>query len=100
MFAVCTTRCNLSEILHSTNSAFMCFILISEQTEITPISFFTPVCFTPFSFNAPCKFTPLHNMRSLIFSLTPFGWLRSVTLTRYYDLNISFGLRPLFQECN
>jgi hypothetical protein len=37
-------------------------------------------CFTPFFSNAPCQYTLL-NLRPLIFGLTPFGWLRSLTMT-------------------
>jgi hypothetical protein len=41
---------------------------------------------------------------ALIFGLTPFGWLRSVTLTPNYAIifheNIVFDLRPLLQEQN
>jgi hypothetical protein len=36
--------------------------------------------FMPFSFNAPCQFTQPLNLRSFIFGLTPFGWLRTWTL--------------------
>ena len=36
--------------------------------------------FTPFCFNAPCQYILL-NLRPLIFGLTPFGWLRSLTIT-------------------
>ena len=53
---------------------------ITQRTD-TPISLFTPVCFTTFCFKDPCQFTPFLNLRSLIFSLTPCGWLRSVALT-------------------
>jgi len=41
-------------------------------------SSFNAFCFTPFFFNAPCQFTSLLNLRSIIFILTPSGWLRSV----------------------
>jgi len=37
-------------------------------------------CFTPFCFNALCQYILL-NLRPLIFVLTPFGWLRSLTIT-------------------
>ena len=33
-----------------------------------------------FSFNAACQFVPLLNFHSPIFGLTPFGWLRLMTL--------------------
>jgi hypothetical protein len=36
-----------------------------------------PIPFTPFCFNASCQFTPLRDLRSLIFRLTTFGWLRT-----------------------
>jgi hypothetical protein len=35
-------------------------------------------------FNTPCDFTPLLNLHPLIFCLTPFGWLGSITLTAYF----------------
>jgi len=37
-----------------------------------------------FYFNVPYQFTPLLNLRSLIFGLTPFGWLLSITVTPYF----------------
>jgi hypothetical protein len=61
----------------------VCVCVTEWQVGLHPTSF-TPVCFTPFRFNAPCQFTPLHNLRFLIFGLTPLGWLRSVTLTSYF----------------
>lgn len=36
---------------------------------------------TMFCFNAPYQYTPLLNLRPFIFSLTPFGWMRSITST-------------------
>jgi len=36
-----------------------------------------------FCLNAPYQFTPILNLRSLIFRLTPFGWLHSATLAPY-----------------
>ena len=57
---------------------------------------------TPFSLNDPCQYTTLLNLRPLIFGLTPFGWLCSITLTPTYSTitygNIVFHLRPHFQE--
>jgi len=47
-------------------------------------------------FNVPCHVTPLHNLRSPTFALTPFGWLLSIMLTTYFDLNIIFDLRLFF----
>jgi hypothetical protein len=46
-----------------------------------------------FFFNASSQFTPLLNFCPLIFGLTLFGWLYSVTLTLIYDENIIFDLR-------
>jgi hypothetical protein len=64
-----------------------------------------PICFTPFWFNSPCQYTQLLNLGPPIFGVTPFSWLRSITLTSAYSL-ISYGniifclclfnLRPLF----
>ena len=42
----------------------------------TNSSYFKPLCLNVFY-----QFTPLLDLRSLIFDLTPFGWLRSITLT-------------------
>ena len=41
---------------------------------------YTQLVFCAFQINDPCQFIPLLNLRSLIFGLTPFAWLRSVTL--------------------
>ena len=66
------------------------------------------LCFTPFWSNATCQFTPLLNLHSLIFSLTSFGYLCSITLISTC-FTISYGsitlclllsLRPLFREPN
>jgi hypothetical protein len=69
---------------------------------IWPVNNFTVI-------NAPGQYTPLLNLRSLISGLTPFGWLRSVTLTPTYAI-ISYGnmifnlhlfdLCPPFQKHN
>jgi hypothetical protein len=47
-------------------------------------------CFTPVCLNVTCQYTPVLNLRPLIFGLTPFGWLRSITLTPTYVM-ISYG---------
>jgi len=39
---------------------------------------------TIFCINAPYQYTPLLNLRPFIFSLTPFGWMRSITPTPYF----------------
>ena len=56
--------------------------------------------FTLFCFNAPCQYTTLLNLCSLISGLTPFGWLRSITLNPTNSIisygNIIFELGPLF----
>ena len=45
----------------------------------------------PFCCNAPGQCTPLLNLSSLIFHLTPFGWLRSITLTYFWtEYNLWF----------
>ena len=51
-------------------------------------------CFTSFCFNAPCHFTLL-NLRPFVFGLTPFRWLRSITLTPTTSI-ISYGNIILF----
>ena len=54
---------------------------VNERTveEYTPSPCFTLLCSTPFCFNAHCQ-----RNTCLIFSLTPFGWLRSVRLTQHF----------------
>jgi hypothetical protein len=64
-----------------------------------------PICFTPLCFSAPCQFAPLLNLRSFIFSSTPFGWPRSIMLTPYswceYNFYLClFYLHPLVKEGN
>jgi len=39
---------------------------------------------TSFCFNTLCQYTPLLNLYPLIFSLTPFGYLRFIMLTPYF----------------
>jgi hypothetical protein len=39
-----------------------------------------PLVLRLYCFNAPCQFTRL-NLRTLVFGVKPFGWLRSVTLS-------------------
>jgi hypothetical protein len=39
-------------------------------------------CFTTFCFNALCQYVRLLSVRPVIFGLTRFDWLRSVTVTR------------------
>jgi hypothetical protein len=51
------------------------------------------------------QLTPLPKLHPLIFGLTAFGWLHSVTQTLISDKNIIFylcipDLCPLFQEYN
>jgi hypothetical protein len=56
-----------------------------------------------FGFNVPCQYTLL-TLRPLIFGLTLFGWLRSITLNRTCSIiphgTIIFDCRPRFQEHN
>jgi hypothetical protein len=44
----------------------------------------------------PCEVTPLHNLRSLIFCLTPFVWLHSVTLISYFWWEYNFWFTTTF----
>jgi hypothetical protein len=60
--------------------------------------------FAPFRLDAPYKFTPLVSLCSLIFGLTPFGWLINLYLSTFYG-DIIFYLRlsdllQLFQKRN
>jgi len=77
-FYVCT-HCQLLALTTRVQARFS---LLMEVT--TPSSCFTPNRFTPFYFNTPCQFTPFLNLCSLIFGLTPFGWLCSITLIAYF----------------
>ena len=54
----------------------------------------TPVCFKPVCSNAPCQVTTLLHLRSLIFGLKPFGWLRSFKLTHYLWWEYHFWFTP------
>ena len=56
-----------------------------------------------FCFNAHYQFAPLLNLSPLIFGLTLFHWLLSITLTPLSDGNITFDLlhfdiRPVFRN--
>jgi len=64
-------------------SPFLAVAIVLGLFKCTPSHCFTWICFTPFSFNIPCQFTSLVNIPTLIFSLTPFGWLHSIMLTHY-----------------
>jgi len=47
---------------------------------IEPRSWLGPFVFSLFALTPHTKFTPLLTLRSLIFGLTPFGWLHTWTL--------------------
>jgi len=68
--------------------------LYNQTKNVHPALFYARLFDNVFFFNAPCKFTPLLNSRSLIFGLTLCDWLRSITLTPYFDRSIVFDLRP------
>jgi hypothetical protein len=56
-------------------------------------------CFMPFCLNVPCQDTPIRNLHLRIFGVTPFRWLRSITLTvtiRYFYENIICDLRVFY----
>jgi hypothetical protein len=61
-----------------------------ESSGITCSPCFIPHLVSSFCFNTPCQYTPLPNLCPLIFGLTPFDWLYSVTLTHTYSI-ISYG---------
>jgi uncharacterized membrane-anchored protein YitT (DUF2179 family) len=61
-----------------------------------PTHYFTCMCFTPFFFNTPCQFTSLVNIPTLIFGLTPLGWLHSIMLTHYIWWEYYFWFMPTF----
>jgi hypothetical protein len=57
-------------------------------------------CFTPSCFNDLfSNLRPLLNLPSAIFGLTPFGWLRCVTLTSNFWWEYYFSLRPFCVWC-
>jgi hypothetical protein len=60
----------------------------------THSSCFSSICFTHLCFNAPSQCTAVLNLRSTIYCLTLFRWLRSITLTPIYPItyyeNITF----------
>jgi len=85
------------KFIHAVRSRLFCLIyakVIKACEECTPSPCFTPACLRTLLFNAPCKFTPLLNSRTLIFGVTLCGWLRSNTLTTYFDGSIIFDLHP------
>jgi hypothetical protein len=70
----------------------------TTQVKCTPSPCFTSVSYTLSCFNAPCQFTPLLSLRSLIFGLTPVGWLRSITLSPYFWWEYHFWFTCTFSE--
>jgi hypothetical protein len=84
-----------------------CFVFIITSHSHT--RFTRSPCFRLFFCLTPsCQYTAVLNLRPIIFGLTPFGWVRSITLNPTYSI-ISYGnifdlrlfyLRPLFQEHN
>lgn len=51
----------------------------------TPRPCFMPICSTSFCFNALYQFTPFPNLNTVIFSLTPYGWLISTYLSLFHE---------------
>jgi hypothetical protein len=66
---------------------------------ITPLPSYTTVYFKPSCFKPQRQSTSLLNLRPLIFRLKLFGWSISTYLNLFYG-NITFDLRPLFEEQN
>jgi hypothetical protein len=67
----------------------------------SPIVIKTSPCFTPIHFihfycNNFYQFRTLLNLRSIICSLTPFGWLRSFTLSPYFWWEYCVLFTPTF----
>jgi hypothetical protein len=62
-------------------SPFLAVAIVLDLLKCTPSHCFTSC--TPFFFNTPCHFTSLVNISTLIFGLTPYGWLHSTMLTHY-----------------
>jgi hypothetical protein len=65
-----------------TKSGF-CACAITFQTQSTAIQ--VALVYAHWFINAACQFTSLHSSYPLIFGLTPFGWLRTRTLTVCYE---------------
>jgi hypothetical protein len=61
----------------------------------THSSCFSSICFTHLCFNAPSQCTAVLDLRSAIYGLTPFRWLRPITLTPSIPLFI-MGVLLLF----
>jgi hypothetical protein len=95
------------------NSVHVCehscqlFLIFNLQIRVPLV--LCPTFFTYFCFNVPCLYTTLLNLHPLIFGLTPFVWLRFITLSLTYFItpyvNIVFylplfNLRPHFIEQN
>ena len=70
--------------------------LVWDFLKCTPSHCFTSDCFTHFFFNAPSQFTSLISLPSLIFGLTPFGWLQSIMLTHYFWWEYHFWYMATF----
>ena len=94
MVTLCTTRFNIKKILRSAHTVYLCVLCGSQNKEClrpyTRNPCFTPNLITPFSFKVPCKNIPFHNLCHLIFGLTSFSWVPSITLATAYYI-ISYG---------
>jgi hypothetical protein len=55
------------------------------------------IWFVPFCSNALCQPTPLLNLCTIIFGLTPLGWLFSVMLTPHFSWEYFRFMPTLFQ---
>jgi hypothetical protein len=90
------TFCETTRLQGSNVETFLTqsFVIKNNYVYNTRNTSFTSLCYTPFCFNALCQFKPLLNLRSLIFGLTPFGWLLFIVLTSYFwwKHNFSFTI--------
>jgi hypothetical protein len=82
-----------TQVLQRAQVSHHFLFLFSHYTSYTPSA-----CFKPVRFNTPCQFTLFPNLHSLLFGLTPFGWLHYIMLPLTSDGNIIFHLR-LFDLC-
>jgi hypothetical protein len=92
------TFCETTGLHNSNFETFLTqyFIIKSNYVYNSRNTSFTSLCYTPFYFNALCQFTPLLNLRSLIFGLTPFGWLLFIVLTSYFWWEYNFLFTTFF----
>ena len=80
------TFCEITTLQNSIVETLVTQSFVTKNNYVynTRSTSFTPLCYTPFCSHVPCQFTPLLNLRSLIFGLTPFGWLHFIALFYFW----------------